>query len=168
MKLIKYTLLSLLIIILLPCRGQMPVEGATSHDYHSKSFWHGNWGSSIVHKGIDIFADKGTNIFATVKGIVVSSGVINKGGNYVLILTPKLTMHYYAHLNEIKVKNNQFVTKKTIIGTVGNSGNDNEPHLHYEIKTLIPYIWQFDMREEQYFHKMFYINPIKYIENEKN
>ncbi len=48
----------LMIGYLLPGEIVMPVKGATSHDWYKASFWYEPWGSSGVHKGIDIFAKK--------------------------------------------------------------------------------------------------------------
>jgi hypothetical protein len=51
---------TLLIVItlgfLLPEKIVMPVVGATVNDWNKDTFWYEPWGSSGVHKGIDIFA----------------------------------------------------------------------------------------------------------------
>ena len=52
----------LIIGFLIPQNLKMPVKGATKSDYNSKSFWFYPWGKSVTHKGIDIFAKKGTEI----------------------------------------------------------------------------------------------------------
>ena len=40
----------------------------------------------------------------------------------------------YAHLEEIHKKKGSFVKKGDSIGRVGESGNVNEPQLHFEIR----------------------------------
>ncbi|MCB9262035.1 MAG: M23 family metallopeptidase [Flavobacteriales bacterium] len=142
----------------------MPVEGATAKDYHSQSFWYYPWGKSVTHKGVDIFAKKGTNVHSATKGFVVYCGQVGLGGNMVLILGPKWRVHYYAHLNEIKTTSFRYVNQQSVIGTVGNSGNavSKSPHLHYTISTPIPYIWRKD-NSVQGWKKMFYLNPIDYF-----
>ena len=65
-KWIKRTIIGILSIILLgfliPQNLKMPVVGADSNDYNHETFWYEGWGTSIVHKGVDVFAKKGTRI----------------------------------------------------------------------------------------------------------
>ena len=61
------------------------------------------WGKSVTHKGIDIFATKGTKIYSATKGPVIYTGRIKMGGNVVLVLSPGWQLHYYAHLNKIEI-----------------------------------------------------------------
>jgi murein DD-endopeptidase MepM/ murein hydrolase activator NlpD len=149
---------------IIPQKLIMPVERATMNSYSQNSFWAYPWGKSVTHKGVDIFAKKGTAIHAATPGLVVSRGKSERGGNYVLVLGTKWRLHYYAHLDEIKTKRFSFVSSNTVIGTVGNTGNaiGKPSHLHYTIKTIIPYPWQMD-KGVQGKRKMFYLNPIKYL-----
>lgn len=144
----------------------MPVKGATKSDYNPKSFWFFPWGKSVTHKGVDIFAKKGTEINSSTSGLVLFSGEISMGGNIVLVLGPKWRLHYYAHLNELKTAPLSFVNKKSVIGTIGTSGNaaGKSPHLHYSIITIIPYVWKIDS-DRQGWKKMFFLNPIDYLQN---
>lgn len=143
----------------------MPVQGATQADYNKQSFWFYPWGKSGTHKGVDIFAKSGTDIHSSTTGLVLKTGQIGMGGNYVLVLGPKWRMHYYAHLKSIHTKPFSFVGKNSKIGEVGTSGNakGKAPHLHYTIATLIPYLWRMD-ESVQGHRKMFYLNPIDYLE----
>lgn len=142
----------------------MPVKGATSSDYHPESFWFYPWGKSVTHKGVDIFAKKGTEIKSATAGLVMYSGEISLGGKVVLILGPKWRLHYYAHLDELKASPLSFVTKTSTIGTVGATGNaaGKPAHLHYSIVTPIPYPWRIDS-DKQGWRKMFYLNPIEFL-----
>lgn len=168
---IKKKLLILLIILLtgflIPQNLKMPVNGATKSDYNPKSFWYYPWGKSVTHKGVDIFAKKNTKITSSTYGLVLFSGKISMGGNIVVILGPKWRLHYYAHLEEVKTTSLTFVNNNSEIGTVGTSGNavGKAPHLHYSILSLIPYVWKIDS-EKQGWKKMFYLNPIDYLEEE--
>lgn len=169
---IKKILLRMLLIIvaiiviglLIPQNLKMPVVGADNNSYNHETFWHEGWGTSIVHKGIDVFAKKGTSIHSSTKGIVLATSEGNKSGKFVLVLGPKWRIHYYAHLDEIKTKRFAFVTQDTEIGTVGNTGNaaTTPAHLHYGIGTLILYPWRID-RAPLGWQKMFYLNPIDYL-----
>lgn len=150
---------------LIPQNLKMPVQGATSKDYNPDSFWYYPWGTSITHKGVDVFASKGTHVNASTSGIVLVAKEISKGGNIVLILGPKWRLHYYAHLDRVETNSFSLVSKNTVIGTVGDSGNakGKAPHLHYSIVTMIPYLWRID-QSRQGWKKMFYLNPISYFE----
>ncbi|WP_375581420.1 M23 family metallopeptidase [Marivirga tractuosa] len=141
----------------------MPVEGATSRDYNKNSFWYYPWGKSGTHKGVDIFAKKGTTLNSSTSGLILYEGEIEMGGKVIIILGPKWRIHYYAHLDEIK-SSVGWINKNKIIGTVGDSGNakGKQPHLHYSIVTLIPYFWRIDS-EQQGWKKMFFLNPITYL-----
>ena len=164
-KIISLVILSIIVIgLLIPQNLKMPVVGADDNSYNHETFWYEGWGSSIVHKGIDVFAKKGTSVHSATWGIVIMATEYGKGGKFVLILGPKWRLHYYAHLDEIKTKRFAFVTKDTEIGTVGNTGNAiNTPaHLHYGIGTLVLYPWRID-RAPLGWQKMFYLNPIDYL-----
>ena len=163
-KIFAGSLVFLAIGLILPQKVIMPVEGATRKSYSQNSFWAYPWGRSLTHKGVDIFAKKGTNIHPATGGIVLYKGKTARGGNVVFILGPKWRIHYYAHLDKIKTSRFSFVSSKTVIGTVGNTGNaiGKPSHLHYTIKTIIPYPWRID-KSIQGKRKMFYLNPIKYL-----
>ena len=154
----------LLIGFIVPQQFKMPVKGATRKSYSQNSFWAYPWGKSVTHKGVDIFAKKGTDVHPATGGIVLYKGKTSRGGNVVFILGPKWRIHYYAHLDEIKITSFTMVTSNTVIGTVGNTGNaiGKPSHLHYTIKTIIPYPWRMD-KSIQGKRKMFYLNPITYL-----
>ncbi|QXP79094.1 M23 family metallopeptidase [Winogradskyella sp. HaHa_3_26] len=158
----------LIIGFLIPQNLEMPVKEATKSDYNSKSFWFYPWGKSVTHKGVDIFAKKGTEINSSTSGLVLYAGEINVGGKVVVVVGPKWRIHYYAHLNELNTSLFSFVSKESKIGTVGASGNavGKSPHLHYSILTIIPYLWRMDS-DKQGWKKMFYLNPIEYFEKIK-
>lgn len=83
-------LISIIIIgFLIPQNLKMPVFGADSNSYNHETFWYEGWGTSIVHKGIDVFAKKGTGVHSATWGIVLITAEYGKGGKFVLILGPK-------------------------------------------------------------------------------
>ena len=166
-KIFSLVILSIILIgLLIPQNLKMPVVGADNNSYNHETFWYEGWGTSIVHKGIDVFAKKGTSVHSATKGIVLVTTEYGKGGKFVLVLGPKWRLHYYAHLDEIKTKPFAFVDQDTEIGTVGNTGNAiNTPaHLHYGIGTLVLYPWRID-KAPLGWQKMFYLNPIDYLTN---
>jgi len=150
-----------LVSLLVPQNIDMPVSGATKNDYNQNSYWAYPWGKSVVHKGVDIFAKKDTPVISATVGILISRGYSKVAGNYVLIMSPRLQMHYYAHLNTIEKTNSMFINRGQQIGTVGDTGNaKGKPyHLHYAIYTPIPYFWLAD-NSIMGWKKAYYINPI--------
>lgn len=154
-------LLIFLLGFLLPSNPIIPVKNATPSDWNHDTFWYYPWGSSVVHRGIDIFAETGIDILASNGGIVIYAGHIDKGGNIVAVLTSKWQINYYAHLNSINVSPLQFLSQGDKIGTVGETGNaiGKPPHLHYTIFTPIPYFWRYDSDDTLGWQKIFYLNP---------
>jgi peptidoglycan LD-endopeptidase LytH len=163
-KLVLLLLLFIAIGFLIPQAFEMPVQKANLKSYSQHSFWAYPWGKSVTHKGVDIFAKKGTAIQSATYGLVIYKGTIRRGGNVVMILGPKWRLHYYAHLDRINTKMFSVVSTNTQIGTVGTTGNavGKPPHLHYTIKSIIPYPWRYD-NGIQGWRKMFYLNPIPYL-----
>jgi peptidoglycan LD-endopeptidase LytH len=145
---------------LLPAKAVIPVKGATKQDWHNDSYWYYPWGKSGVHKGIDIFAKKGTSVISSVSGIVLFNGNIALGGQVIAILGSKWRIHYYAHLQSEDVHILEFVSRGEKIGQVGTTGNaaGKPPHLHYSVLSLIPNIGEITL-EPQGWKRMFYFNP---------
>lgn len=111
-----------------------PVAGKKSN---IGSFWGAaRDGGRRKHKGIDIFARKGTPIVAISDGVIISKGSTPRGGK-ILWLKPfgQPWAVYYAHLDQHKVKKGQIVKKGQVLGTVGNTGNARytPAHLHFGI-----------------------------------
>jgi murein DD-endopeptidase MepM/ murein hydrolase activator NlpD len=146
--------------LLLPQRTVIPVSGATSRDWNAKTFWFEPWGRSGVHKGIDIFARKGTPVIAATNGLVVFRGEIPMGGKVVAVLGPKWRLHYYAHLDSFDGTAGVLVAKGEVVGVVGDTGNaaGTPPHLHYSVFTILPYPWRWD-GATQGWKKMFILDP---------
>ena len=161
---VQIVILIILTGFLIPETFLMPVKGATKTSFNQQSYWYYPWGKSGTHKGVDIFADKGIAINSATKGHVIYKGESGRGGKVVIVLGPKWRVHYYAHLDTITTKLFSYVNGQSIIGTVGNTGNakGKVPHLHYSITTLFPYFWQID-GSKQGWKKMFYLNPITYL-----
>lgn len=148
----------------------LPVDKMNVKDYNQRSFWFGPWGQSIVHKGVDIFGKIGTNVFSSTYGIVIIKGYNRIGGKAVMVLSPDFKVHYYAHLDDINTSLFSIVTPGEKIGTLGDTGNakGKPPHLHYGIHTLIPNLTKIDLAKKHGIRKMFYVDPIPYLNKELN
>lgn len=88
------------------------------------------------HPGVDFAAPRGTAVFVTAPGRVISvkRTALQAGyGNYVDVNHGNGFITRYAHLDEISVRGGQKLDKGSPIGTVGSSGGSIAPHLHYEV-----------------------------------
>lgn len=88
------------------------------------------------HKGVDIFAKKGTPVLASGPGTVSRVSMSELGGKTVWVRDDKFGhQQYFAHLDEQLVTEGQVVQKGDTLGTVGKTGNarNTPPHLHYGI-----------------------------------
>lgn len=106
-------------------------------------------GSTSNHKGVDIVCPTnptaGQPVYAVADGTVIdvynecdhNDGRCNCNGgfgNCVKIDHGNGYVTIYAHLDEVKVSNDQTVTSGTTIGTIGKSGNAVDAHLHFAVQ----------------------------------
>jgi murein DD-endopeptidase MepM/ murein hydrolase activator NlpD len=85
--------------------------------------------------GINIAAAAGTPIRAAAGGTVSYAGNELKGyGNLILIKHDDGFVTAYAHANSIGVARGQRVSKGDVIGTVGQTGDVDQPQLHFEVR----------------------------------
>jgi murein DD-endopeptidase MepM/ murein hydrolase activator NlpD len=166
-KYLKTTALVLIGIIiigyLIPGDISSPIVLKNISKIDAESFWYYPWGNNGVHKGIDIFCEKKTDVLAPVAGLVMSTGNGTISGNYIYIIGPGWRIYYFAHLDTIEVSAAQLVSKGYVLGKAGNTGNAlNTPtHLHFSIQTIFPYPWLNDAKDIEGWKKMFYLNPVK-------
>ena len=85
------------------------------------------------HTGVDFVAAVGTIVGSTAAGQVTVATWDPSYGNWVEIDHGGGFRSRYAHLNEIFVREGEWVDANTFIGTVGNTGNSSGAHLHFEI-----------------------------------
>jgi murein DD-endopeptidase MepM/ murein hydrolase activator NlpD len=98
-------------------------------------------GGRRAHRGVDIFAPRGTPVLAATDGWVTRVETTRVGGNVVWIqpLFGNVRL-YYAHLNEQWVEPGDFVLTGEPVGAVGNTGNaiTTPPHLHFGVYVRRP------------------------------
>ena len=91
-------------------------------------------GDSEFHKGIDLAAPLGTEVFAARDGTVGLIGVDPIMGNMIILNHEAGYQTIYGHLAEVHVQLNDAVRSGMIIGAVGTTGYSTGPHLHFEIR----------------------------------
>ncbi len=98
------------------------------------------------HKGLDIAAAKGSNIYAVKDGVVVQAGWSDSYGYRVKIDHGNGIETLYAHCKSLNVKVGQTVKQGQVIAFVGSTGYSANNHLHIEV-----------IKDGKY------VNPIDYI-----
>ena len=102
-----------------------PVKGEVSSPF--------GWRGRRHHEGIDIRARYGTNLVASGPGIVEFAG--NKNGyGRTLIIRHGRWRTLYGHLSSCNVNVGDHVTRTSVIGQIGTTGNASGPHVHFEIR----------------------------------
>lgn len=103
-----------------------PVNGG----YISDTF-----GSDRNHKGLDIAAPSGTDIFASDSGTVIEAGWNDGGyGNYVMIDHGNGYVTLYGHASEVYVSSGDTVSQGQLIAAVGTTGDSTGNHCHFEVR----------------------------------
>jgi len=99
--------------------------------------WHAARGSDRLHEGQDIFAPKGTPVLSATEGYIVNIGENNLGGQTISVIGAGGRTYYYAHLDSYAphIAEGDYVTRQTLLGYVGTTGNANgtPPHLHFGV-----------------------------------
>lgn len=84
------------------------------------------------HRGTDYAASRGTPVWSSGNGRVVTSSYSKANGKYIVIQHGNNIQTKYLHLHKRFVKNGQKVKQGQRIGSVGSTGYSTAPHLHYE------------------------------------
>ena len=117
-----------------------PVDGVDGRAIWS-AFGAERDGGRRAHRGVDIFAARGTPVLAATDGWVTRVETTRVGGNVVWMQPLFGNMRvYYAHLHEQWVEPGDFVVAGEPLGAVGNTGNavTTPPHLHFGVYVRQP------------------------------
>ena len=88
----------------------------------------------ILHTGIDIANNKGTNITPFMGGTVTYAAETKTGyGKHIIIDHGNNITSLYGHLDKILVYKGQTVTTDQVIGLMGTTGWSTGNHLHFQI-----------------------------------
>jgi murein DD-endopeptidase MepM/ murein hydrolase activator NlpD len=90
-------------------------------------------GELAFHTGIDLRANTGASVMASMEGVV---SVINENwlyGKHIILSHPNGYKTMYAHLSSVSVKQGDKVAQGRKIGEAGNTGYSTGAHLHFTI-----------------------------------
>jgi murein DD-endopeptidase MepM/ murein hydrolase activator NlpD len=105
-------------------------------------------GTRRHHAGIDLPGPRGTDVYVTGSGKVISAGWSAGYGNLIEIEHSGGVHTRYGHLSQILVNRNSTVSQGQRIGKVGSTGRSTGAHLHYEVRVAgapvnpLPYLGQ--------------------------
>ena len=115
---------------------RMPVVGVT-RDEIENSWGDPRDGGRRRHRGIDIFAPKGTDVVAVTDGYISYIGDQPKGGHCLWLVSNDGMSFYYAHLDRWApgLYEGMEVKSGDLLGFVGNTGNaaHTSSHLHFSV-----------------------------------
>ena len=98
----------------------------------------------ISNNGVDISTEKGAEVYAVFDGKVVSVQYI-PGFQYVVIIQHGTYYTVYARLEEVKVKKDDTVKTRSVIGVVNTDAIANTTEIHFEVwrdkQRLDPETW---------------------------
>ena len=112
--------------LLLPLKGKILNKFGRQKD---KQF-----GSFIVHNGINIRSKTGMSVRSVFDGKVLYTGELEGYGNMIIIGHGKDYHSLYGHLDRINVKQNQVVQTREIIGLSGDTGSLIGETLYFEMR----------------------------------
>ena len=99
-------------------------------------------GDRNFHPAVDISTNKGSPVYATGTGRVISASRNGAYGNLVELDHGFGLLTRYGHLSEFAVEPGDTVVRGDVIGRVGNTGRATGHHVHYEVwvngRTLNP------------------------------
>ena len=107
-----------------------PVEGIVSSEFGIRDV--ANPIVSKNHSGIDIAANTGTVIKASMEGTVSVSSTYGDYGYHIKITNNDVST-LYAHCSKLYVKEGDVISQGQEIAEVGSTGKSTGPHLHFEI-----------------------------------
>lgn len=117
-------------------RIEMPVSGIRPEELEN-SFGAPRDGGRRRHRGIDIFAPKGTPVIAATEGHISFIGTQSKAGKCVWLVNDSGVSFFYAHLDRwaAGLYEGKHVRAGDVVGYVGRTGNARKsgPHLHFAI-----------------------------------
>ena len=91
-------------------------------------------GRSTLHRGLDLAAPEGSEVFAVRSGTVIDIGEDPVLGTYIIISHDNNWVSLYGHLSAVTTGLWDEVRSGGMIGRVGTTGQSTGPHLHFELR----------------------------------
>lgn len=153
----------------IPEGRHVPVEGAKPYDWQTTAYGY-RIGGLDTHKGINIFARKGTAVEASTSGLVLYRENSPQGNNSVWVLGAKWRLHHYANLDKVEVKPASWVKTGEKIGTVGVSASAaaRTANLYYSIRSLPPLVTEWKPQQALGLEQVFYVDPHQFLTDYQN
>lgn len=124
-----------------------PSDCTTISSYYGNRESPGGIGSTN-HKGVDIAAEAGSNIYAAAGGTVTVASYSDSAGWWIKIDHGGGLCTVYMHCSELYVSTGQEVGQSEVIAAVGSTGNSTGPHLHFGV-----------MADGDYVNPLDYVSP---------
>jgi hypothetical protein len=86
------------------------------------------------HRGLDLAAPMGADVYAARDGRVSETGNDPVYGNYIIVAHDDNWVSLYGHLSSVRTAAGSRVSRDSVIGKVGSTGQSTGPHLHFEIR----------------------------------
>lgn len=102
----------------------------------------------VTHKGLDLKAPEGTEVFASGRGKVVKTANEKGWGNLLVIDHGNGYETWYAHLQKFNVSEGDDISRGQLVANVGNTGYSTGPHLHFEVRYNGESMDPFDFMEQ--------------------
>jgi len=91
-------------------------------------------GNPTVHRGLDLAAPEGSEVYAVRSGTVAEIGEDAILGKYIILSHDNNWISLYGHLSTIETSLRAEVQSGSFIGRVGSTGQSTGPHLHFELR----------------------------------
>lgn len=109
-----------------------PVSGTVSSRFGYRI--HPITGKYSMHGGLDLAADEGTEIQASMDGVVKTVAQSDSYGMYVVINHQNGFETWYAHCSKLLAEEGETVRQGDVIALVGQTGYATGPHCHFEVR----------------------------------
>jgi len=91
-------------------------------------------GKFSIHRGLDLAAPEGSEVYAVKNGTVADLGEDPILGKYIIIRHENNWVSCYGHLSSINTTLHAELQSGNLIARVGSTGQSTGPHLHFELR----------------------------------